>query len=326
MRAHLTRPITPDEVNAYHTAGVVLLRGVLDLATVNLMRRCIDDGVQSLGVSPAGYDLSRITSAYESRNADHLNEESGGQHDIAGIMNFIRDSGKELLFDKPAASTGSFLLDTGLSSRHDAFRKLILAGPFAEIAGSLLRSHEVRYFGDQLFVKEPQTRERTAFHQDATYFNIEGYDCCVLWVPSDPVTLLSGALQYVRGSHLDGKLYNPNVFIAQTPLPGASEAQDVPDIEGDPEAFDVVNFDTEPGDILVHHYKTLHGAGGNMSRYQVRRAASIRYCGDDIRFRSRSGAPAQLHHVGPKLNDGDVLQGADFPVVWKRPRQEQAAA
>ena len=62
MRLKLSRPITPDEVNAYHQAGVVLLRGVLDLATVNLMRRCIDDGLKSLNASPAGYDLTSSNS------------------------------------------------------------------------------------------------------------------------------------------------------------------------------------------------------------------------------------------------------------------------
>lgn len=324
MRPKLTRPITPDEVNAYHTAGVVLLRGVLDLSTVNLMRRCIDDGVRSLGVSPAGYDLTRLTSAFEKQDGAQLASEDGGQHDISGIMEFIRSSGKDLLLDKPKQAKGSFLLDTALASRHESFRKLIMAGPIAEIAGALLRSDEVRYFGDQLFVKEPQTRERTAFHQDATYFNIEGDDCCVLWVPADPVTLQSGALQYVRGSHRDGKLYNPNVFIAQTPLPGASEDHTVPDIEGHPDDYDLVHFDTEPGDVLVHHYRTLHGAGGNLSRYQVRRATSIRYIGDDIRAKARPAAPKQLH-LQSSFDDGERLSGPDFPVVWQRPRTAEAA-
>ena len=69
----------------------------------------------------------------------------------------------------------------------------------------------------------PGTRERTVFHQNATYFEIEGEKCCVLWIPVDPVTLESGTMLYVRGSHRDGKLYQPNVFFAQTPLPGLKD-------------------------------------------------------------------------------------------------------
>ncbi len=97
------------------------------------------------------------------------------------------------------------------------------------------------------------------------------------WVPVDPVTFENGAMQYWRGSHRDGKLYKPNVFISQSPLPG-SEGHDLPDIENNMDDFDIIHFDVQPGDVLVHHYRTIHGTGGNRSRYQVRRAASIRYC------------------------------------------------
>jgi ectoine hydroxylase-related dioxygenase (phytanoyl-CoA dioxygenase family) len=192
-----------------------------------------------------------------------------------------------------------------------------------EIAGALLESEQVNFFGDQIFVKEPQTRERTAFHQDATYFEIDGDQCCVMWIPVDPVTLEGGVMQYLRGSHRDGKLYQPNVFVAQTPLPGA-QGEPLPDIEGHMDDHDIVHFDVEPGDVIVHHYRTVHGAGGNHTRYQVRRAASLRYCGDDIRFCTRPWAPKQLHHTG-RLNDGDPLSGPDFPVVWRRRRAQEAA-
>jgi ectoine hydroxylase-related dioxygenase (phytanoyl-CoA dioxygenase family) len=144
-----------------------------------------------------------------------------------------------------------------------------------------------------------------------------------LWIPVDPVTLETGTMQYVRGSHQDGTLYQPNVFVAQTPLPGA-QGEPMPDIEGHMSDYDIVHFDVEPGDVIVHHYRTLHGTGGNLSRYQVRRAASLRYCGDDIRFQTRPWTPRQLHHT-TRLNDGDPLGGPDFPVVWRR-RQDQEAA
>jgi ectoine hydroxylase-related dioxygenase (phytanoyl-CoA dioxygenase family) len=319
----LTRAITPDEVQSYQVAGVVLLRGVLDLATVNLMRASIDEGVKTIGASPAGYDLTDLGNAFDEADAAHLADQSSGQHDVAGIMAHIRQSGKELLRETMNDGTGSFLLDTALAARNERFRRLILSGPFAEIAGALLASDEVRYYGDQLFVKEPRTRQRTAFHQDATYFNIEGDDCCVLWVPVDPVKLETGAIQYVRGSHRDGRYYAPNVFISQTPLPGAEE-DPMPDIEGNEDKFDIVHFDTEPGDVLVHHYRTLHGAGGNLSRYQVRRAASIRYVGDDIRYKTRAAAPRQLH-LRSTFADGDRLCEPDFPVVWRRSIGKQVA-
>jgi len=319
----LARPITQDEVAAYRIAGVVLLRGVLNLASVNTLRRCIDEAVHTMGQSPSGYDLSALTKAFESDDWDKLKSQSEGQHDVAGIMEYIKSSGKPLLIDDAKAGKGSFLLDTGIAARLRDFRRFCTAGAVPEIAGALLDSEKVNFFGDQIFVKEPQTRERTAFHQDATYFEIAGDQCCVMWIPVDPVTLEGGVMQYLRGSHRDGKLYQPNVFVTQTPLPGA-QGEPLPDIEGHMSDHDIVHFDVEPGDVIVHHYRTIHGAGGNHSRYQVRRAASLRYCGDDIRFETRPWAPKQLHHT-QRLNDGDPLSGPDFPVVWTRRRAQEAA-
>jgi hypothetical protein len=321
----LARPITRDEVAAYHSAGVVLLRSILDLQTVNNLRRCIDEAVSTLATSPAGYDLSMLTRAIEAHDDETLKAHSDGQHDVAGIVGYIRASGDRFLRDdtRNADSKGSFLIDTGITARLKAFQRFATSGPGPEIAAALLDSDKVNFFGDQIFVKEPGTRERTAFHQDATYFEIDGDQCCVLWIPVDPVTIETGALQYVRGSHRDGRLYRPNVFVTQTALPGA-QGEPVPDVEGNPDAFDIVHFDVEPGDVIVHHYRTLHGAGGNLSRYQVRRAASIRYCGDDIRICSRPWAPKQLHHT-QRLSNGEPLRGPDFPVVWTRRKEQEAA-
>lgn len=319
----LARPITPDEFAAYNQVGVVLLRGVLDLATVNQIRRGIDEAVSTLNSSPAGYDYSQLTTAYQEADKDLLARESQGQHNVAAIVEHMRASGDRLLFDDAGGRSGRFMIDTGVTARLNTLRRLALHGCLPEIPAALLGSKEVRFFGDQMFVKEPGTRERTAFHQDATYFPIDGQQCCVLWVPTDPVTAETGAMQYVRGSHKTGKLYKPNVFVSQTPLPGA-EGELLPDIEGHPEDFDVVSFDVEPGDVLVHHYKTVHGAGGNLSRYQVRRAISIRYCGDDIRVVDRPWAPAQLHQRHP-LAPGAALSGPDYPIVWLRNETRTAA-
>lgn len=318
----LARPITPDEVASYKINGVVLLRGILDLKTVNGLRRCIDLAASTIADSPQGYDFTSLTRALDRADELALASADGGQHDISGIAKHIRSTGKPMLYDQ-AGSAGHFFVDTGVTSRIDDLRHLTLRGAAPEISAALLESETVRFFGDQIFVKEPGTRERTAFHQDATYFEIDGDQCCVLWIPTDPVTLETGALQYVRGSHADGRLYQPNVFVSQAELPGA-EGEPIPDIEGQPNEYDLIHFDLEPGDVVVHHYRTLHGSGGNLSRYQVRRAVSVRYCGDDIVATRRPWAPRQLHYTAP-LAYGEPLSGPDFPVVWQAPRKKRVA-
>ena len=322
--AHLARTITQDEIAAYKQAGVVLLKGVLSLETVNSLRGAIDRVVRTLDQSPSGYDFTKILRATEQGDFDQLRAMSGGQYDLEAIMDYVKSTGKPLLADANSDHRdGAYFIDTGIAAKLKSYRQVCVSGTLPDIAGQLLQTETVRFFGDQVFVKEPNTPGKTAFHQDAPYFEIDGEQCCVMWVPVDPVTLENGAMQYWRGSHRDGKLYKPNVFISQAPLPG-SEGHDLPDIDNNIDDFDIIHFDVEPGDVLVHHYRTIHGTGGNKSRYQVRRAASIRYCGDDIRFKERAWAPRQLHHTY-RLQNGDPLSGNDFPLVWRRRPQEQAA-
>jgi ectoine hydroxylase-related dioxygenase (phytanoyl-CoA dioxygenase family) len=320
----LARSITPDEVAAYNHAGVVLLKGVLDLRAVNTLRRCIDLAVSTLDKSPSGYDFTELANAYNNSNSDAIDAQSTGQHDVSAIMEHMRASGQPLLADDvKSEKAGSFFVDTAVSARIADFKRFVMRGAAPGIAAALMNASTVRHFDDQIFVKEPGTPQRAAFHQDASYFDIEGDQCCVLWIAVDPVPVQNGGMIYLRGSHRQGKRYAANVFLSQASLPG-SEGEDLSRIEEHPEDYDLVSFDVEPGDILVHHYLTVHGTGGNFSRYQVRRAASIRYTGDDITFKKRPGTPARLHH-SHDLADGEALNADDFPVVWKRPARSDAA-
>jgi hypothetical protein len=280
----LARQITPDEIAAYRQAGVVLLRGVLELGTVNALRRCIDEAVNTMAPQ-TGEDLPRAPIP--------AGDESGG----------------------------TFLFEANVGARLREFRRLIIGGAVPEIAANLLGGNQVHLYGDQIFVKEPGAAARTAFHQDASQLEIVGEQACVLWVPVDPATAQTGTMMYWRGSHKSGTLYKP----APSTVPTSNAPiESLPDIENNLDEYDIVHFDVEPGDVIVHHYRTVHGAGGNRSRYQVRRAASLRYCGDDIRVCSRPWAPRQVHHK-TNLNEGDPLGGPEFPVAWRRWHGQEAA-
>lgn len=318
----LVRPITLDEQQAYQHNGVVQLKGILNLSTVNAVRRAINLTVSTAHESPAAYDFSALAKAVDEENWAALEAISDGQHNVAELGRYLKATGQPMLRDGQA-NTGQFLVDTGSAARLQDFRRLITRGVLPEIAGALLASDEVRLVDDQVFVKAPNTPERTAFHQDAAYMHMTGDQCCVLWIAVDETNLESGTMQYVRGSHSDGKLYQPNMFVSQATLPEA-QGEVLPDIEANLDQFDLIHFETEPGDVLVHHYQTIHGTGGNLNPVIPRRAASIRYGGDDLRYSQRLGAPVRLHHHTPQI-EGAPLQGTDFPIVWRRPAREQAA-
>lgn len=110
-------------------------------------------------------------------------------------------------------------------------------------------------------------------------------------------------------------MHAPNVFVGQASR-GDHGLPSLPDIEGHEEDFDIVYFDVEPGDVIVHDYRTAHGARGNTTTTRPRRALSLRFAGDDVVVCRRPSA-AEEFPDDPAIADGEPLSGPKFPEVWR---------
>jgi ectoine hydroxylase-related dioxygenase (phytanoyl-CoA dioxygenase family) len=291
VRAPL-RPVTEEEVVAFERDGVVCLRAVLPRAWISRMEGPLE---QALRMKQTTADLTEMGRA-------------------------IAAGGGSTLADPEVAPEGRGRFRSGVDHwRHlPEFRAFACESPLPELAAALLRSRQVNLYEDSVLVKEPGTAEPTAFHQDLGYFHVEGEQICTFWVPLDPVTAETGAVVYVRGSHRDGRVYKPNLFVSEQPIPG-TRGEDVPEVRTRPGDFDLVSFEMQPGDVAVHHARTLHGAPGNRSATARRRAISVRYCGDDARYFLREGAPRKPHQH--RVRSGDGLDSEDCPVVFRAPSE-----
>jgi ectoine hydroxylase-related dioxygenase (phytanoyl-CoA dioxygenase family) len=217
-----------------------------------------------------------------------------------------------------------FAQDMFMAQRADAageaFRSLVHAPALAEAAATLMVSRQVRFFYDQMFVKEPGAVAPTPWHQDLPYWPLRGDQICGLWCPLDSVDLDSGAVEYVRGSHLAGRWYRPRHFGGASGYDGAS-GDPMPDIDATVAARDRLSWAMEPGDAIAFHGLVVHGAGGNRSVQRRRRALSLRWMGDDAVFDDRPGTyPFDVAGQIP----GSPLQGTLYPQVWPRPVQTDA--
>lgn len=306
--------VTGADVEAFERDGVVCLRQVIDPETTQDLAAALDEMTARISESVAGYDVTELRRyIFERRNTDE--NAHAAQHDIEAIASLVRSAGARALVDQ-GADQGHFMLDTTTWWRNATIRRLALDSCLPGIAAQLLRASKINYCDDQIFVKAAGTADRTAFHQDYTYFQMRGWQGCVMWISVDHADATSGALSYVRGSHLWGREFLPNVFMAHVSLPGG-EGESLEDVETHPEKYDLVRFDVQPGDAVVHHFRTVHGAGGNHSTHP-RRALSVRYAGEDMRYHARPGAPVQPYHTH-HLSEGEPLDSETFPVVWPRP-------
>ena len=282
--------ITDEDVDTFWRDGVVCLRGVMPLEWLDRMVEPLEAALSSAATT----DLSAF--------GDDLAANAGAERVVDAAVQASK------------VPRGHFKAGTDHWCEQPEFLEFATRSPLGEIVARLLGSEHVWLYEDSVLVKEPGTQERTAFHQDMAYFHLAGDLVCTTWVPLDPVTAETGAVRFVAGSHRDRTRYKPNTFVTNMSLPD-TVGEDVPDYEQVGSAR-LLSFDTEPGDITVHHARTIHGGYGNRSATQRRRAISVRYAGDGTVFETRAGALPKAHHAG--VRDGDALAPPAFPLAWPR--------
>ena len=194
------------------------------------------------------------------------------------------------------------------------FERLVRETPLAQAAQRLMQSPTVRLYHDHVLVKEPGTRQRTPWHQDQPYYNIDGRQNISMWIPVDPVPR-AATLEFVAGSHL-GPWLMPRTFMDnQAKWFPEGSLQDLPDIEADRSAHRILGWDIAPGDVVCFHMLALHGAGGFEGPGR-RRVFSVRFMGDDTRHAPRNWVTS---HEFPGLADalpaGAPMDHPLFPLL-----------
>jgi ectoine hydroxylase-related dioxygenase (phytanoyl-CoA dioxygenase family) len=210
---------------------------------------------------------------------------------------------------------GRFYNEMFMWPRHEGFRQVVFQSAAAATVGALMETGKVNVLFDQLLIKEPGTLEWTPWHQDLPFWPFQGSRVCTLWLALDEVTLDSGSVEYIKGSHRWGQRYQPNSFVGDGRYQQEG-LKPLPDIDAKRDELDIIHFDMEPGDCTVHHGLTLHGASGNSHTERRRRAYVTRWGGDRVTYDPRDGTQPMLHD--PELNSGDELDCKLWPVVWRR--------
>lgn len=268
-------------IEDYEKNGAVCLRGVFDKTWIELVRNGIEKNIASPSIF-----------------------------------------GEKLKGDK---SDGYYFDDYCNWNRIEEFKKYAFESPAATIAGILTKSKEVSFYHEHVLVKEPGTDKETPWHHDQSYYPIDGEKVCSIWMPVDPVPRET-CVQFVAGSHKWG-WFQPIKF--ETTLPYQVEDKDfndrtyqpVPDIEANRNKYDILCWELQPGDCIVFHMKTLHGAPGNPSRTCWRRVLSTRWLGDDAVFARRPWKTSPPYTREPQFGDRAIC--SEYPIVWRNEELEK---
>jgi ectoine hydroxylase-related dioxygenase (phytanoyl-CoA dioxygenase family) len=210
---------------------------------------------------------------------------------------------------------GAFVEDFCSWNRLEPLERFVRESPAAEIAGELMGADTVRLYHDHVLVKDAGTRQRTPWHQDLPYYNVDGRQNASMWFPVDPVRRES-TLELLAGSHL-GPWYMPRTFLdgeARWFPPGT--LAELPDIDAHPDEHRVIGWELAPGDAVFFHMLTVHAAGGSAER---RRVLSVRFLGDDVVHAPRPWTTSPpFPGLADELAPGAPMEHRLFPILWTR--------
>lgn len=268
-----TALLTDDQIASYHRDGVLLVRGVLTEDEVEIAR--------------------------------------------AGIAAVLADEGMLAKTASGVDDPGRFVEDFRRWQEIPQIEQLALHSKAPRYAAHLLASWSaqgpVRFYHDHVLVKEGGTRQRTPWHQDQPYYNVDGHGTSA-WIPVDPVPV-GGCLELVAGSH-EGPWKMPRTFLdGKAKWFPEGTLDELPDIDADPTIHDIRAWEMRPGDAIFFDFLTIHGAPG-FPFQGSRRVLSLRYLAGDAVHAPREWvtSPPFDELVGI-IPEGAPMDDPLFPVV-----------
>ena len=230
----------------------------------------------------------------------------------------VHQAGKDSYAVKVPGDKGMFFTDNFMWKRSPAFRRFVFESPAADLAKRLLRTETLTFYFDFLLVKQPGASSATPWHQDHSYWPIDGRQVCNIWTALDVIPREVG-LRFVKGSHRYETLYRAVSFD-----PGAGHPNEIlerrlpPNFDAgefDPadSTREILSWDLQPGDCLVWYSRLFHGAPGNPSS-QRRAALSTSWFGDDVTYKEIPEGTGPTSR-GENLVPGGPMVCETFPRV-----------
>lgn len=117
---------------------------------------------------------------------------------------------------------------------------------------------DIMMWSCEYFIKEAHSDKIVSWHQDLTYWGMDGTDHEVTaWVALSPASAAAGCMKFVPGSHRERIVPHNDTFAADNLLSRGQEIAVAVD-EGDAIAAALA-----PGQMSLHHGRLFHASGPN---------------------------------------------------------------
>lgn len=210
--------------------------------------------------------------------------------------------------NRPADTVDESLsYDMFLSRRSSEVSAFVTDPRLAAAAAQLLGCRRIRFMEDVMYEKDGE-QVQTPWHRDSDFWSFSGIGAITMWIPLQDTSLMMSPLRYASRSHL---ARDPR------PLPAIPRPLQAIQKACIPLRFGVTSSALAVGDVAVHHFKTLHGAGRNHEA-RPRRCLAVHLIDADARVRAPR-YPTQVKHSvvcgWDRLEDGDRFTDDIAPLV-----------
>lgn len=117
---------------------------------------------------------------------------------------------------------------------------------------------DIMMWSCEYFIKEANSEKIVSWHQDLTYWGMDGSDHEVTaWVALSPAPEASGCMKFVPGSHRETIVPHTDTFAEDNLLSRGQE------IAVEVDEGDAVAAALAPGQMSLHHGRSFHASGPN---------------------------------------------------------------
>lgn len=172
-----------------------------------------------------------------------------------------------------------------------------------------------------LFIKEPTSPKVVSWHQDLTYWGLDGVRETTCWVALSRSTVESGAVKFVSGSHKQQLVPHVDTWSEDNLLSRGQE------IAVDVDERDAIDVELEPGQFSMHHGHMFHASGPNTTQDR-RIGVAIRYMAASMK-QTNGTKPLVAHVAGHEQREHFQIaqppQGRLLDSDFEMCRQDAAA-
>jgi ectoine hydroxylase-related dioxygenase (phytanoyl-CoA dioxygenase family) len=276
-------------------------------------------------------DIRRLAADYGIHGAAHLPGFLGDE-ELARLQGVVEAAAATIDQPRTADQASSSLRSAGrLTIRYlwrdnAALRQVLLQRAIAQPIARIIGSKTLRFWFDLTFVhfatETGGAGMGTPWHHDVPTFSFKGDLMPSLWLALTPADSTLSRLMFIDGSHRTNHGYYRSPELKK-PAPGERDGfVDLPDFDAMIARGEVrmLTWDCQPGDAILLHPCTIHGALGHdgNAQHPWRIAMTTRWLGDDVRFlpHSYDRARQQPAIAQTNLMLGQRPHGEWFPLIY----------